>query len=58
MQEGRVGTSPMIIEPDIEGRLTIRVYLDGGGSSEIMYEHYSLECMKISGKGWSPPIPC
>lgn len=42
LQEGRPVTSPMIIEADIERQPTKRVYLDGGSSTEIMYEHYFL----------------
>ncbi|KAK1418215.1 hypothetical protein QVD17_27358 [Tagetes erecta] len=39
LRHGRSMTSPVIIEADIEGHTTQRVYLDGGSSSEVMYEH-------------------
>ncbi|GJZ41985.1 reverse transcriptase domain-containing protein [Tanacetum coccineum] len=32
--------SPIILEALIEGFLVRRIYVDGGSSSEVMYEHY------------------
>lgn len=39
LRQGKSMVFPMIIEADIEGHLTRRVYLDGGSSNEVMYEH-------------------
>jgi hypothetical protein len=39
LTRGHSSSSPMIIEAHIEGQSVHRVYLDGGSTSEIIYEH-------------------
>ncbi|GJW23187.1 reverse transcriptase domain-containing protein [Tanacetum coccineum] len=40
ISEEDVSDEPLIVEAEVEGYLVRRVYVDGGASMEVMFEHY------------------
>ncbi|GJT19048.1 hypothetical protein Tco_0877754 [Tanacetum coccineum] len=43
---------PMVIEAEVGGYLVCRLYVDGGASSEILYEHCSTNSARKSETKW------